>query len=155
MITPEAIEHAMLHNNSAARPYAFLDLQLEGEQFWSAVIEWWSGFDLIPHDYYELEFQYQQSKHPGHPCKAGSECVAWFDALPDVITIYRGQSSASAPGLSWTTSREAAQQFSRGHRGYKISSPIIYEETVSKSEVAIATNDRSEFEIVLFEIPEI
>lgn len=160
----------MLEGSSTDRPWLFLEMYSQEEieakvdklpggyyvlsdELWFVLFDEWSGFDLIPHDDFQNYFDEMRGCHPGIPCKLDTDSHRWFETLPDQITIYRGQCSSKPVGLAWTTDRDIAAGFAKGHRGMKFSHPIIYQTTVQKSEVAIATNDRQEFEIVPFEIP--
>lgn len=72
----------------------------------------------------------------------------WFDALPDRFRVYRGSDASRCAGLSWTTSRDVALGFARGHRGIQNNAPVLLSGVVTKSRVLMATNDRTEFEIL-------
>lgn len=79
----------------------------------------------------------------------GEECREWWEGLPSLITIYRGCEIDRTDGLCWTTSREVAVRFAKGHRGMKLIKPVIAQCRVRKNEIFYATNDREEFEIVV------
>jgi hypothetical protein len=81
------------------------------------------------------------------------EDVAAFEALPDVVTIYRGCNYANKNGLSWSLSEETAQFFA--DRFYKNDNTgMILEAQVKKSDVIALLNHRNEQEILLFDIPD-
>lgn len=112
----------------------------EGPLFWEVVTEVWSGFDRIPHEEFDRLFARFASSIP--PCD-----------VPETLTVYRGQDSEVEKGLSWTLSRETAQEFARGHRGIMNKYPLVHEMEVNREHVAFVCNDRDEQEIVLKEIP--
>jgi hypothetical protein len=41
---------------------------------------------------------------------------AFFEALPLLVTVWRGCEAGRERGISWTTNREIASQFARGKR---------------------------------------
>lgn len=72
-----------------------------------------------------------------------------FDALPDLLTVYRGfqrDEGGEEYGWSWSLSRETAEWFAR-RRSNGV--PMIATMTVNKSDVLAYFNDRNEAEIVL------
>lgn len=73
----------------------------------------------------------------------------WFEKLPDRFRVYRGCDASRSSGLSWTTSREVALGFARGHRGITFPNPVVLSGTVRKQNVLFATNDREEFEVMV------
>lgn len=73
----------------------------------------------------------------------------WFEALPDNIRVYRGSDTQSLYGLSWTTSKETALQFARGHRGIFNETPALLSGFIRKHHVLMADNSRSEFELLI------
>ena len=74
---------------------------------------------------------------------------AWFDELPERFRVYRGCDASRSAGFSWTTSREVALGFARGHRGIQYPNPVVISGMIHKRAVYMATNDRSEFEILV------
>ncbi|MGR3815198.1 MAG: hypothetical protein ACU0AU_13965 [Cognatishimia activa] len=81
--------------------------------------------------------------------------LEWFDKLPDTFTAFRGWphefdfNYARIMGVSWTTNREVAEGFAKGHRGLTSKHPHVFEMKVRKDRIFCATNDREEFEIVI------
>jgi hypothetical protein len=112
----------------------------EGVAFWEVVVEEWSGFDLIPHEEFSVQFL------------RFSRCAPRCDAQGS-ITLYRGQDRFGALGLSWTLCKETAAQFARGHRGIKNEAPVILCTTTTAERVAFTCHDREESEYVLFQPP--
>lgn len=149
------IKERMISVNSAERPWTFLEwtwaADCNAEMFWPTIFEWWSSFDAIPHEEYEACFLAFRDLHPTPPCSADD--AEWFESLPDEFQVYRGQSADADFGLSWSCSKTVADEFSKGHRCFVIADPIVLQLTVKKSDIAIATNDRNEQEIVLFYAP--
>ena len=74
---------------------------------------------------------------------------AFFDSLPEHFTVYRGGSRVRIDGaISWTTDVHVAEGFARGHGGIRVPDPVVATGTIAKSAVFLATNDRSESEVL-------
>jgi hypothetical protein len=73
---------------------------------------------------------------------------AFFDSLPQVVTLYRGCSRQRAAGISWTTEGKIAMQFARGHRQISVPEPVIVTAEVGKNDIFAVFTDRDEKEIV-------
>ncbi|MEH2567820.1 hypothetical protein [Bradyrhizobium sp. AZCC 2289] len=78
----------------------------------------------------------------------GDEQRAFFESLPQVLTVYRGCSRQRAAGISWTTETKIAMQFARGHRQITVPEPVIVTAEVDKNDIFAVFTDRSENEIV-------
>jgi len=135
---------------SHERAPAFCDLaeSMDEQQFWTVFHNEWTGFDAI--DHFIMEQLIGNNAHAWRAEYMNEEDRAFYDSLPDTITIYRGQGSQSYPGLSWTTDYTVAESFALGHRGHNRPDPIVIVATVSKSDIAGAYANREESEIVLF-----
>lgn len=130
---------------STIRPYLFLQWARNlpfsaGDVFWEAVQQVWSGFDRIPRQEFARHFKFFKIYAPR-------------EGIPPKAIIYRGQSKRAPLGLAWTTCRDVAASFAKGHRGIKNPEPVIYSMEVTAKQIAFTTNDRKESEIVLFSIP--
>lgn len=112
----------------------------EGVDFWRVMIEFWSGFDLIPHHEFSRLFLRFADTAPGY--NGGQQVV-----------VFRGQDEFTPLGVSWTESRDVAEGFARGHRGILNRYPIICQFTATEREIAFTCDDRDEAEIVLFVPP--
>lgn len=116
--------------------------------FWPALHSAWSGFDLIPHRQFARVFKdYKDSWSENH---LAPEDASTYKALPDNITVFRGQDATAKVGLSWTLDRKVAEEFARGHRGIFNRNPVVIEAVVSKADIAGVYGERGESEIVLF-----
>lgn len=86
---------------------------------------------------------------PHFPMDGGAR--AFFDALPENVQIFRGCSHRRIRGLSWTTKREVAEQFSRGHRGIGVPQPVIARALIDKTKgVFTAITERNEGELIVW-----
>lgn len=76
--------------------------------------------------------------------------------LPDVVTLWRGTSylpiEDAQKGYSWTTDRDMACWFSMRFAEFN-GSPLVLTANVSKHEIAMFTNERSESEVLLLRPP--
>src|SRR6266446_1434849 len=76
--------------------------------------------------------------------------LAWYRSLPPIVPAYWGGRTSTKPRLSWTTCREVAEGFARGHRGFRAPDPEVIEVGIPKTRIAFVCNDRNEAELVLF-----
>ena len=79
-----------------------------------------------------------------------AEEKVFYDALPERITVYHGCSKMRQRGLAWTTDRQIAVGFAKGHRRIEVPDPIVLECVVPKN-IVLATfaHSRSESEVLL------
>jgi hypothetical protein len=154
---PAAVPYFLLRwHESEKRPLAFLDIIADqpawhGAEFWRLVAACWSGFDLIPHRKFAAAFRLHRSAWT--PDAMTAEDRAAFDALPALLTIYRGQDAGAPLRLAWTLLRDVAESFARGHRGIRHRTPAICITRVRRSAVAFMCAERGEAEVVLFRPP--
>ncbi len=100
-------------HGSAERARAFLDIVAEmpacrGPGFWRCAAACWASFDAIPHRDFASECR--AHRHGWKPDAMAGNDRAAFDALPKLLTIYRGQDAGDtrgrwhtpALGLAWT-----------------------------------------------------
>ncbi len=141
------------HYSSQERPRKFSQLadaldpddDTDAALFWSALAECWSGFDAIDHvRYLDLMSLFTD----------GWRMSPEIAALPNPVTVFRGQLDDYEPGLSWTLDRSVAVKFARGHRGVKAPNPVVLCATVRREDIALYLTDRSEAEVVLFAPPD-
>lgn len=77
--------------------------------------------------------------------------LATLDALPDVITVWRGVAhQSSVSGMSWSIDKEKAEWFARRWGGSGDRQPILVEGTIAKDDVLAYFSNRGESEIVAF-----
>jgi hypothetical protein len=119
------------------------------EVFWPVFLDCWSDCDNT----WEWNEQLVETLHRVGPCNCYREQAedggAFFDSLPEQITVYRGGSRARIDGaISWTTSIDIAEGFARGHRFIRVPDPVVATGTINKSAVFLATNDRNESEVL-------
>lgn len=137
-------------SDGKAEAVSLLGRYMSGAVFWKVLHRHWTGFDAINHAAFEHLFnKHRLAWREEFLCKDDAEVYA---SLPPTVHVFRGQCQRSSLGLSWTTDREIAADFARGHRGLLNSEPVIYEMAVRKQDVAGVYSDRSEAEVVLFAV---
>lgn len=126
-------------------PSAEVTMTILGRGFWQKLRKHWPGFDAVPH--------WQFSRYMVDLKPYWQPDDDWR-ALPETFTAYRGQDRAQfTPGLSWTLDRAVAKGFARGHRGMRNPDPVVLRKKLRREDVAMVIHDRSESEVVLFDIP--
>jgi hypothetical protein len=72
----------------------------------------------------------------------------FLQSLPTNITVFRGCSRCRVDGLSWTTDKEVAKGFARGHRAIVVGEPVLVTANVKKDDVLAVITDRKESELI-------
>ena len=72
-----------------------------------------------------------------------------YDALPDLIEVWRGTDRKRVRNFSWTTKPEKAEFFAVHRRGMPFPNPVIAHAFIPKEHVFYADNGRNEAEVVL------
>jgi hypothetical protein len=78
----------------------------------------------------------------------GPEATAYFAALPEIVSVWRGCQRGRERGLSWTTDRTIAEGFASGKRCIN-SEPTLVSAKIQKWHIFAVFLDRKESEIVL------
>jgi hypothetical protein len=145
----EAADEHLIQFGSASRLPAMLDhlRRARADVFWPVLLEWWPCCDATwP---WRPELLRRLRRHgPGIGYLSRAD-RAFFDALPDRVTVFRGCSRTRLRGLSWSTDPDAAAGFAHGHRGLRVPSPVIARAEVEKAAVLAVFTDREESEILL------
>ncbi len=121
--------------------------------FWSGLRGAWSSFGECEGD---PEADHTEAIDPDEYSdlfaifRVGWRSTPEIDALPETITIWRGQHGDEPPGLCWTLKRATAEGFAWRHP----ERPVILSTTVRRSDVALCLHDRDEAEVVLFAPPD-
>lgn len=71
-----------------------------------------------------------------------------FDALPEVVTIYRGCYAANKWGLSWSLDRAMAERFPTLHRYRQDGQALLVTARIAKDRIIALKGDRGEAEII-------
>jgi hypothetical protein len=80
---------------------------------------------------------------------------AFWQTLPTSITVFRGCSRCRVDSLSWTTDKEVAKGFARGHRAIVVGDPVLVTANVKKDDVLAVFTDRRECEVICVRPPKI
>jgi len=75
--------------------------------------------------------------------------AAFYDSLPDEVAVYRGCSRPRMSAISWTTDRQVADIFARGHRGIRVPDPVIASAVIPKSAIFTVVTSRNESEVIV------
>ena len=135
--------------NSTTRLGVVLRLLREedGPVFWAVFNAAWPGGDATWARRHELVALIRRKT----PWRAFAEPgdAAFYDGLPAHLTIYRGCTRRRVAGVSWTTDRDVAADFARGHHGIPVSNPVIASVTIPKSMVLAAQTERQKAEVLI------
>ena len=75
-----------------------------------------------------------------------------FDALPLMVTVYRGAGADGAGGISWTLDRAVAVHFPSYARYRPASVPTLFVAEVCKLDILALKLDRDEAEVIVFKV---
>ena len=119
------------------------------KEFWQSFLVHWSGCDRT----WEYTARWLRllgktsGKVSGYHYYDNS-CRAFFDDLPELVTVYRGCSRERVNGISWTTDKSVAKGFAQGHRSIRVPNPVLATAKVAKNEILAAMVDRQEREVI-------
>ena len=77
------------------------------------------------------------------------EIRAAYDALPDLVEVWRGTDRKRVRNFSWTMKSEKAEFFAVHRRGAPFPNPVVAHAFIPKEHVFYADNGRNEAEVVL------
>jgi len=130
----------------------FIDVIFEEptEVFWQVFLDVWDGCDRTwPCKSILLSLLRQHHGNTVSHEFMSSENRAFFDRLPNPVTVYRGCARYRMRGLSWTTERAVAMQFARGMRFDGEPDRVLVTAEIPKRWIFGAFIDRGESEVVL------
>ena len=139
----KAVSKYMLLVSSATRGAELVSLikNEPSESFWPIFRAQWPSCDGA----WQQQRRLAEIMQRVGPYRVG----AFYEGLPDEITVYRGADRSRISGaISWTTDRYIAYGFAYGHRGIKPPDPVIATGSVNKTDVYFATDDRGEREVI-------
>lgn len=133
------------------RPYrleAFLEFcdDLTDKEYWEIVAWLWTDCENIWQNRITWEEIFERKNRH---LIFSPENQSAFDALPDIVCIWRGH-SGSQFGMSWTTDKAVAEKFARrfGQPSKKLGAKVTEGECYKKDILAFFT-DRDESEVVV------
>ena len=121
----------------------------EPKEFWESFLSHWSGCDRTWEDNDRwLRLLRRASRKVRASLYYKTAALAFFDDLPDLVTVYRGCSRERVKGIAWTTVKNVAKGFAEGHRAIRIPNPVLATAKVAKNEILAVIVDRSECEVI-------
>jgi hypothetical protein len=121
----------------------------EFEAVWLRVLgEEWSGFDNVG-VFQPLLMRILPALGPVREMMSAKENRA-YDALPEVLTVYRGCGPNNIDGMCWTMDRSIAECIIKDAR-YWQAEPLLITAEVARSDVLALKLDRKESEVLSFQ----
>lgn len=144
---------ALQFADSFSRMSALLALRRYPD-FWSHVGHEWAGCDNVGMHQDEINRligDHQRAR--GLPIwdAMDREARVVYDALPELVTVWRGCYSHNVYGLSWTLNAAVAARFpflNRYRQDNAIDRALLIEARVKKSDIAFLVTERDEEEVV-------
>ena len=153
MTDREYLGQALMLEDSYSRLPRLLEhtFDLPADDWLHLLGEWWENCDNIGQYLEEIResVTYHWSLTPIWQMMNAKENAA-FDALPDVLIIYRGCYDINKWGASWSLNREVAERFPHLTRYSNEGRPLLIKATIPKSRVAALKLGRGEQEVVTF-----
>jgi hypothetical protein len=121
---------------------------LDPNEFWRVFLDNWFACDGVAEYAYDVERRLLDAKsYVPASTFYNAEALAFFDALPAMVTVYRGCSREHVDGICWTRSRKTAEFFASGHR-FPVVDPIVATGRVRKERIYAVLTDRKESEVL-------
>lgn len=138
--------------DSTSRPYALADAMENAEtaeQVWVLFNRGWPSCDAMRPDVLANIMKVLVAQQRLGTDYLDAENQAFFDGLPEVVTIYRGAVPARRLGIAWTTDIEVAREFALGHRGIRPFGSMIYRTEIAKTDIFTVSVEREESEVII------
>jgi hypothetical protein len=123
-------------------------MEVPSEIFWPVVIDNWCARDNSWHVAGALVALMRIHGGKDRRKWMSPEQRKIYDALPDLVKVWRGTARSRVRSIAWSTRREAAEGFATGMRGGPFADPVIAQAFIPKEAIFWA-DDGSEAEIVL------
>ena len=139
------------------RPYRFdafseINEELDDVSYWQLLASIWTDSENIVQNYADWTALWS-SDRPQRENTMDADDQEALQALPEILTIYRGYGHQNAVnGLSWTLDKTRGEWFARRYSAMDGRKPHLARGTVEKRHVLAHFNGRNESEIVV--IPE-
>lgn len=137
---------------SSRQLYSLLDIieRAPADLFWPAMLSLWSGCDDTWSDRITLLRFLRANIRllKPHPFMDRAHQEA-FAALPEQVQVFRGCSLRRIRGVSWTTERDIAEGFARGHRGIPVPDAVVASPVAHKHAIFAFFTDREESDVLL------
>lgn len=128
---------------------------LSGALYWQLVTDVWQMSDRPGVDEDLWVTFYGNDMPPGRRAAMNSDELAVFDALPDVVTLYRGALPQHRKGMAWSLERRVAEFFATEH-GRRAADGLVYCVQVPRSAMLVYYSWREEAEVLVLpkDLPE-
>lgn len=152
-LTYEEARGHLAYCDSYSRLPTLLDINcsLADDDFLRLLGEEWSGFDNTGHNIdhlWDTAFGWWAQNGPLTEMMTSEELDA-YNALPDVVTVYRGCYRTNKWGLSWSLSKEVANEFPSYRRYCRPGEqPLLVTAKALKKNIIAVKLDRDESEII-------
>jgi hypothetical protein len=135
------------------RPYraeAFADIadQMDDAAYWDLLAIVWMESENIP-QMQDVWDTLLADDRPGRENMMDDEERAALAALPDVVTVYQGHTTARDDGWSWTTDRTMAAWFARRFAELEDSEPVVTTGHVRREDITAYLLGRHEHEVLV------
>jgi hypothetical protein len=138
--------YIMLHE----RPYRFdafvrIAFQLSDKEYWEALRMVWQDSENIWQNKERWDVALRTTKHGDPRAMMTAEELAFYDALPKQVTVYRGHHGVNKNGLSYTLDLKKAEWFAKryGKDG------MVRRRKVAKSKILAYLDGRNESEVIV------
>lgn len=140
----------LFDSQNRTRELLYATIVVPTHVFWPVFLEEWTRCDCVwPYKGWFLEsLRRNQRRQPARPYMSADAALV-YDALPPLLTVYRGCARYRVRGLSWTTDREIAEKFARGIRFDLEPDRVLAQAVIPKAHIFAPFVSRSENEIVL------
>jgi hypothetical protein len=141
---------SLFGSGECAVPLFLATIDAPPELFWKVLLEWWDTVDGYRAVRSILLPTLQKRKAELSPIDLLSPMDrAFYDELPQRVTVFRGCGRRYVRWPSWTTNRERAEFFARGARFGLPRDPVIGSAEIAKADLFFALASRQEAEVVL------
>jgi hypothetical protein len=139
----------------------FQEYEEHSHIFWAMFLEWWPDSEFSRGHASRLQRVHRRRRAYEFMTPENKE---FYDALPDPVTVYRGQEAGTSPGVSWTTDKAKAEWFAErftSHEGRIFAAlqggarfanskgkPIVLTGKIKKANVWAVFTDRNESEVL-------
>lgn len=124
------------------------------ESDWFVLLgQWWENCDRIGGHRADMKHMFTLYRRTPHiiPEMMRSHELRALNALPKMVTIYRGCTEGDKGGLSWTLDKAVAVKFPTLSR-YRTSSPVLLTAQIRKSRIVALKLGRREREVITFNV---
>ena len=142
------IAKAMWFTDSYSRiHYVMKAYRPNDASFFKFLGEQWTSFDNLFEFRYELVNLFVRNRQYTS-LMMDDDDLEFYDSLPDVIKVYRGQDASNEVGLSWSTSKEVAHNFATMFARYRCKNPVLLSASIEKSQIFAVKVGRNESEVI-------